>query len=213
MLDGELVNENGKYKFIVYDAVCLCGNRINKKFFMERLAEIDYCIRTLASEPYQNSIKIEPKTFYKMSQFDDFIKYYESHENKDGVILMPNKLPVLNGTQFSMFKWKPINKHTMDFQIKKEDENLGVYVYHQKELIKYAIVKSDNESGQKFISKFNSLHNTSDDCILECLYSDESKSFNPLLVRNDKNYPNSLRTVERTLFNAKENIKLIELVA
>ena len=45
---------------------------------------------------------------------------------------------------------------------------------------------------------------------VKALFNKETQNFTPLLIRTDKNYPNSLRTVERTLFNAHENITLEE---
>jgi hypothetical protein len=122
---------------------------------------------------------------------------------------MPNKLPVLTGTQFSMFKWKP--KHTIDFLIRfKENKDLSAFVYNKGELAHFANVIYDQVEGKDFIDKFYTLKNVKNDCILECLYNKNLQNFTPLLVRTDKNYPNSLRTVERTLFNAQEDIKIEE---
>ena len=53
----------------------------------------------------------------KLDYFIDNIYNDPSFPQNDGLIFMPNKLPVVSGTQYSMFKWKPPNKHTFDFQI------------------------------------------------------------------------------------------------
>jgi mRNA guanylyltransferase len=123
---------------------------------------------------------------------------------------MPEKLPVMTGTQFSMFKWKPSNKHTVDFLIKVVNENLEAYVYHENNLIKFANILQNQEPGAKFIEQFKQLDNYNTECILECLFLKETQNFKPILIRTDKNFPNSLRTVERTLFNAEENITIDE---
>ena len=39
--------------------------------------------------------------------------------NNDGIIFMPENLPVISGTQYSMLKWKPDDKHTFDFLVKE----------------------------------------------------------------------------------------------
>ena len=54
------------------------------------------------------------------------------------------------------------------------------------------------------------LPNFSNNCILECLFNKDEQNFSPILVRTDKEHANSLRTVERTLFNASENILIEE---
>lgn len=215
LFDGEIVKDDkDNYTYIVYDTVCLCGNKTNKNYYESRLAEIDCCIKTMI-EPIVNVIKVVPKTFYKFKDFDKFLTYeYDKITNKDGIIFMPNKLPVMTGTQFSMFKWK--EKHTVDFLIKyntEETKNLVAFVYDKKTLIKFANIKHDTPEGRLFIDKFKLLHSDSketNETILECLFNKETQNFTPLLIRTDKNYPNSLRTVERTLFNAHENITLEE---
>jgi len=64
---------------------------------------------------------------------------------------MPNKLPVVSGTQYSMFKWKPPNKHTFDFQIVENESNLTAKVYHLNKLIDFANIKSNDLNGKEFI--------------------------------------------------------------
>lgn len=211
LFDGELVRNGDNYSYIIYDSVYMCGNRVNKNNFASRLAEIDCCVKTLIDPIKTNVVSIETKTFYKLTDFVNFLDDYENHKNKDGIIFMPNNLPVLNGTQFSMFKWKPSDKHTVDFLIKEEtNKDLSAYVYHQQKITKFANIKYSSESGKDFIDKYHQLDNKKNDCILECLFVKENQNFSPILVRTDKNYPNSLRTIERTLFNAEENIQLSE---
>lgn len=211
LFDGELVRNGDNYSYIIYDSVYMCGNRVNKNNFASRLAEIDCCVKTLIDPIKTNVVSIETKTFYKLTDFVNFLDDYENHKNKDGIIFMPNNLPVLNGTQFSMFKWKPSDKHTVDFLIKEEtNKDLSAYVYHQQKITKFANIKYSSESGKDFVDKYHQLDNKKNDCILECLFVKENQNFSPILVRTDKNYPNSLRTIERTLFNAEENIQLSE---
>lgn len=211
LFDGELVRNGDNYSYIIYDSVYMCGNRVNKNNFASRLAEIDCCVKTLIDPIKTNVVSIETKTFYKLTDFVNFLDEYENHKNKDGIIFMPSNLPVLNGTQFSMFKWKPSDKHTVDFLIKEEtNKDLSAYVYHQQKITKFANIKYSSESGKDFVDKYHQLDNKKNDCILECLFVKETQNFSPILVRTDKNYPNSLRTIERTLFNAEENIHLSE---
>ena len=209
--DGEMVKSGDTYTYVIYDAVSLCGNRINSNPFESRLAEIDCCVKTLIDPFKTNCISITTKTFYKISNFKEFlIEEYKNNDKIDGIVFMPNKLPVLTGTQFSLFKWKPADKHTVDFLIKTNGKDLEAYVYHQQELNKFANILYSQPEGKEFIDQFHKLEHKCNDCILECLFNKKFQNFTPVLVRTDKNYPNSLRTVERTLFNAEENITLDE---
>lgn len=213
LFDGELVHKEDSYTFIIYDSVLLCGNRVNKNNFASRLAEIDCCVKTLLSPIQTNFIKIDTKTFYKLADFVIFLDVYKNDEKNDGIIFMPNNLPVLNGTQFSLFKWKPSDKHTVDFLIQEENnKDLSAHLYHQNKLTKFANIKYNTEEGKNFIDKYHTLENKKNDCILECLFIKSKQNFSPVLVRTDKNYPNSLRTVERTLFNSEEDINLSEFI-
>ena len=130
----------------------------------------------------------------------------DKQPKQDGIIFMPNKLPVVSGTQYSMFKWKPPNKHTFDFQIMENGKNLIAKVYHLNKLIDFANIDSDNKNGKEFIDKLMLLDNYKDDSIVECNFDNSKQNFIPILIRTDKTHPNSLRTIERTLFNINENI-------
>lgn len=212
LFDGELIhNGNGNYNFIVFDSVTICGNSIKKNTFDKRLVDIDFCIKTLINPYNENgNFKITSKTFYKVKDFNTFIESsYNTNDNSDGIIFVPVKLPVLNGTQFSMFKWKPKNKHTVDFLIKPNNSNLEAHVYNKGVISKFANILSSTPQGLKFIEDFNKLNvENKTECIIECLYSPENKNFTPVMIREDKSHPNSLSTVERTIFNSQENITI-----
>ena len=46
-----------------------------------------------------------------------------------------------------------------------------------------------------------------------CIFDKDKNNFIPILVRTDKTHPNSLRTIERTLFNISENIKIQDFMS
>ena len=202
ILDGELCKNN----FIIHDGVLVGGTRINKLTHDDRLNSITRFLNnnTINSDEYT----FVTKKFYKFSELNNFIEneYKNKNYSNDGIIFMPNKLPVMSGTQYSMLKWKPPTKHTCDFLIKEDGESFGAYVYHLKSITLFANINFLNESGKLFINTTKKLNNYKDNCILECVY--ENNNFVPLVIRTDKSHCNSLRTVERTLFNINENITL-----
>ena len=211
LLDGELIynEDNQNWDFIVHDGIMLCGNKINKLTHSIRLDDTKMCLNSFIKEAETNTIKIYIKEFITFDKFEEFVKnVYNKSTNNDGIIFMPEKLPVISGTQYSMLKWKPHNKHTFDFQIKTNDTGMEVYVYHEMKLIKFANIHKSTKEGKEFIENVKKLKGFAENCIVECDFIKEINNFNPLLIRTDKTHPNSLRTIERTLFNISENIQL-----
>ena len=213
LLDGELLFKNNKWTFSIHDGLYLCGNKIVRNTHFNRLSDIKCALELYVSNINSNTFYIETKLFYDFKDINDFINnIYLDPDNlklSDGIILMPNKLPVVSGTQYSMFKWKPDDKHTFDFQINEsENSDMVVKVYHLNKLIDFANIKYLTEQGKEFIDKLKSLDNYSNDCIVECYFNKDKQNFTPFLIRTDKTHPNSLRTIERTLFNIKEDISI-----
>ena len=211
LLDGELIEIDSKWVLSIHDGLSLCGNKISKNTHEERINDIRFCTESFIENHNQNTFKIETKKFYKFSDFQPFIKDYHDSINRnncDGIIFMPNKLPVVSGTQYSMFKWKPSNKHTFDFEIHEKDNDFIIKVYHLNNLIDFANVLGNTDEGKEFIQKTKLLDNYKNECIVECYFNIDKQNFTPFLIRTDKTHPNSLRTIERTLFNIQENIQL-----
>ena len=211
LLDGELLFKNNKWTFSIHDGLYLCGNKIVRNTHFNRLSDIKCALELYVPNINSNTFYIETKLFYDFKDINDFINnIYLDPDNlklSDGIILMPNKLPVVSGTQYSMFKWKPDDKHTFDFQINEsENSDMVVKVYHLHKLIDFANIKYESDQGKEFIDKLKSLDNYSNDCIVECNFNKDKQNFTPFLIRTDKTHPNSLRTIERTLFNIKEDI-------
>jgi len=213
LVDGELINNNNNWKFIIHDSVLLGGNKISKQPYSTRMFDTRCFMESfIYNEP--QTIKLEVKQFFKFSDIEMFINeiYNNCEGSCDGIIFMPEKLPVIAGTQYSMLKWKPINKHTFDFMIIEEENNLIAKVFHQTKFIDFANIHSDTDDGHNFIIKTKQLDNYNNECIVECSFNEVKSNFDPILVRTDKTHPNSLRTIERTLFNVNENITLDDFI-
>ena len=211
LLDGEILfnKETNKWEFLIHDSLMVCGNKINKLNHSERLNDTKLCISSLYKDDQLNTLNISVKKFYEFNDIKYFIdEVYNKSNNNDGIIFMPEKLPVISGTQFSMLKWKPQNKHTFDFLFKRSNIGLEAYVFYMGNLKLFANIYKNTKEGLEFINEINKLNNYSEESIVECSFNKKTNNFTPLLVRNDKTHPNSLRTVERTLFNINENITL-----
>lgn len=212
LLDGEIIfnKETNKWDFVIHDALIICGNKINKLPHSTRLNDTECCINSFINKSStSNTLNIEVKKFYNFDDFDTFInEVYNNSNNNDGIIFMPEKLPVISGTQYSMLKWKPENKHTFDFLIKESEIGLEAHVYHLNNIKIFAKIHKNTEEGKIFVDKLKSFENYANECIVECGFDNNKNNFYPILIRTDKNHPNSLRTIERTLFNISENIQI-----
>ena len=209
ILDGELCLDKSKWKFIVHDGLLLCGSKINHNSYTSRLSDIDCVIQSYIYN--EQMIDISIKKTYPFTAFNEFLdtEYNNNTLINDGIIFMPNSLPVISGTQYSMFKWKPVNKCTFDFLIKENENNLEAYVFHMKNIVIFAKIHYNTEQGKEFIDKTKILPEYKNECILECSFN--NNNFTPLMIRTDKTHCNSLRTVERTLFNINEGITVNDL--
>ena len=188
ILDGELIQEYDKsWSFYVFDTVMYAGELIKHKTHTERINYVDEFIK--------NTIYCKPFDVKKKSM-KSINTYTVTNEYKtDGVILTPVNLPLIFGTNYNMFKWKPVEKNTIDFYI---DSNI-LYLFSRGEFIQTTnILEKQNESFTY-------------PGIFECEFVSYNK-WNILKKREDKSHPNNLFTFNKTLLNIRENIKLEEIL-
>ena len=218
LLDGEVIfnNKTKRWDFVIHDALVLCGNKINKLTHSVRLNDTRYCIESFIvkeDKSSPNTLDLKVKDFYPFEEFNKFIvDVYNKSNNNDGIIFMPENLPVISGTQYSMLKWKPESKHTFDFLVKEYSSDMEAYVFNMGNLKIFAKIHGNTEHGEKFIKDTKKLNGYKNECIVECSFSNETQNFIPILIRTDKTHPNSMRTIERTLFNINENIKISDFM-
>ncbi len=176
LLDGELINDN----FIVHDAVCIQGEDLRQKTLVERLEKVRLLVKIIIPTKIRVTCK-------KMIPYKNMSQLVLS-DNNDGVIFTPVHEPIRMGTHWTMFKWKPFEKITIDFLVRDG----GFYIQADNQLLQ--IQKTDQKENG----------------IFECYY--DGKKWVSIKQRTDKNHPNNKRTFQRTLVNIKENIKFCELV-
>ena len=116
ILEGELYNN----EFMIYDCLMTCGEVVGNQGFLERL---DHCEKTVkkAMVLRTDSITLKVKTFHLHRDFREFMDKYlpTVKQEVDGLIFTPINEPIRIGTHNTMFKWKPRNKNTIDFLVKK----------------------------------------------------------------------------------------------
>lgn len=213
ILDGELYENT----LMVYDAVWVNGESVWNLNLMKRL---DAARSIMKSVIYMKSdqYRLKCKTFHQMREFGKFMdEYLPTVQQKiDGLVFTPVNEPVRIGTHETMFKWKPQEKNTVDFLMKREPSRET----HGFKPGTPAWRLYVQEKGKLFFESelpFNRMEDEpwfEDGAIVECKYVtwEEPMWWKPLKRRTDKNYPNNRRTFYRTIVNIKENIQMKEFL-
>tara|TARA_B110000285_G_scaffold214475_1_gene259835 strand:- start:281 stop:1213 length:933 start_codon:yes stop_codon:yes gene_type:complete len=189
-LDGELVKLNdGTWNFVVYDGVMISGDNIGGLILQRRL---DICCKfTLGIlRTSKDLVKhIYVKNFWKLEDLEKLMTHDFKYET-DGLVFTPNNEPIRVGTHDTLFKWKPRDKNTIDFQVK------GKRLFIQEKGLLVYECDIDQEYPE--------------DTIVECKYIIHLRKWVPIGVRTDKHHPNNRRTFYKTLENIREDIQINE---
>jgi hypothetical protein len=213
ILDGELYENT----LMVYDAVLVNGVLVAHSNLDQRLAAAEEMMKFII---YMKSDKyrLKMKTFHMMKDFEVFMdEYLPTVQQKiDGLVFTPLNDPIRLGTHETMFKWKPLEKNTVDFLMKKEPtrETPGFKPGH------LAWRLYVQEKGKLYFESEIPLNRIDDEpwfedgAIVECRYMtwEEPMWWKPLKRRTDKTHPNNRRTFYRTIVNIKENIQMKEFL-
>lgn len=205
ILDGELVqnNQTKQHEFLVYDSVMVCGENTSKLPHSIRLQKSAQLIDTMIVSP-RHTISVHLKTFTKLNMVSEYIQDVLPNltHSTDGLIFTPEHEEIMSGTHKTMFKWKPTAKNTVDFWVEqnfKKKNSFIIKVSKGRTMIclhdHYVYIP------YRIIDKLP--------CILECSYNGPN-NWQYVLERTDKQYPNSLYTMTKTLLNIQENILLSE---
>ena len=200
ILDGELYEG----VLLVYDGIIIDGTPIGHMNFLDRYGAIEQFIKriiSMKSDPY----RVRLKKFHALSDFATFQRDYLPHveQRVDGLIFTPVYEPVKLGTHDTMFKWKPRDHNTIDFQMKRDPNRPGVWRLYVQEKGQLVFESEIHNYEQPWFRE---------DAIVECQYmiDDSPMWWRPLKLRNDKTHPNNRLTFYRTLVNIKEDIQMSE---
>lgn len=191
VLDGELVHgRDGKWLYMIYDAVMIKGQNVSQQPLTERLAAAAKLVKSVlrsTKDVFEMRVKdmVPLESIHELKPLDKFP--YET----DGIVLTPVNEPVRVGTHETLFKWKPHDRITIDFLVH------GKYLCVQ-------------DKGQIYPEAEVTTQEVQDGTIVECGYGENG--WYPVKVRTDKNHPNNRRTYMRTVVNLRENILLKEFL-
>jgi len=191
LLDGELVKTRaGKALFLVFDAVCVKGEDLKSlplDMRLEKARGVTKGIIKTASASFEVRVKTMVPLGSPIQDCD-----YET----DGLVFTPVREPIRTGTHETLFKWKPHERITVDFELK-----LGTDLYVQDRGIPYK---------EASLHLQNRRPDLPDGTIVECGYGDLGWFVEK--VRTDKTYANNRRTYFRTCVNLRERIQLSEFM-
>ncbi len=232
ILDGEVVRERttGSYTYYPHDCVMRSGIDCAKENFRQRYEHsCEVSVLWRKEDPtreIRGILDVRFKVIYNLQNLEQLMRRGTEHE-VDGLVFTPIGLGVQTGTQHSLIKWKEPTKHTFDIEVEVKGQRIEMYLYDNMSYTKFKTLSKRTPAGKLFASQLENLIAESklaslsiDDKgtggkaqkkhIVECVL--ENKEYMPIKLRNDKNRPNSIRTIEKTLLNIEENITLEELL-
>lgn len=164
--------------YVVYDMIMICGKNIRNLHFNTRLYYM---------HKYLHSLPVVIKKFYLLKNIRYLLQNLSS-KKADGLIFTPCDEPVKIATHNTMFKWKSVENITIDFRT----ENGKIYL--------------QNRNVPVYVTKPLWANEYPDNTIVECSFS--NNTWKPIKVRTDKDYPNSVKTFDRTMKSIRENITI-----
>ena len=185
----------------IYDAFMISGDKTNCHPFDARISDVEIMI--------SNSI-IKDFTL-KILTYSEDIQSFRNLSDHEELFMLPAKLPILTGINFSFFKWKPVESIGFSLQITEENDDIILLTSNFKKLIKFAKIHVDSLNGNEYISCIKNLKNYSDNCIIEINVKFPEGKIIIERVNTDKIYPTSVRLIEKVLFIKHENIAFEEL--
>ena len=199
LIDGELVGT----KLMIYDGVCVSGQDLKGCDLLKRLEVTGQFIKgimRLAKDPIVVRLK-QFSTLENLAAFHDEVISKLEYDT-DGLVFTPVFEPIRIGTHETMFKWKPRDQNTIDFQVKWNENRCCLYIQNKGALIYESEIPPErmDDSFSEWLV---------DGAIVECRYmiDDRPLWWKPVGIRTDKTYPNNRRTFYRTIVNVKENIQ------
>jgi len=195
LLDGELVKTKaGKSLFVIHDAVRVKGENLTSQPLNYRLDAARKVIKGIIKTA-QAPFEIRVKTMYLWGS--EAVPALDAYEYEtDGLVLTPINEPIRMGTHETMFKWKPKERITIDFELRN-----GLELWVQDRGVPYKEAELHTRNRRPDLP---------DGAIVECGYGD--LGFFVEKVRTDKTHANNRRTYFRTMVNLREDIQVGELI-
>tara|TARA_B110000046_G_scaffold178868_1_gene207268 strand:+ start:4418 stop:5539 length:1122 start_codon:yes stop_codon:yes gene_type:complete len=236
LYDSELVWEQDSLVLIVFDVILAKGVPCTHLSYRERMQILHNTILCVSESHSDESVEnmiseeckflarnndhnlhiIPKKCVSKASLRSLWSDRLQSKHRNDGIVFTLNSASVDTGTSTSILKWKPSHSIDVRFEL-----NGNAWLMYANMNNSSGFVRVE-EACRDFTvevapSKLLDAIRTRQPCIVECIIniSNETLILVPERERTDKTAPNTVKTVEATIRNARENISsddLIEIV-
>lgn len=233
LYDGELVWEQNVLVYIVFDVMHTKGVRCTHLSYRERIQILHNTILCVSEHHDEDSLeqmiseeckflarnnsrdlRIMPKTCVSKAEVAKLWGEIElSRHRNDGLIFTLNAAAVDTGTSSSILKWKP--KHSIDvsFELIDNDWNMSANMNNSGDTVPLSSACGDL-SVHLAESKLLDAIRMRQPCVVECVLEIEGDQLIliPERERTDKNAANTVKTIEATIRNVRENLCIADLV-
>lgn len=179
----------------LYDSFLISGNKINYLTFNERI----FYANDLIVNSYCDDFK-----FSTVYYFDNIEFLRDNLGENEEIFMIPNVISVLTGNNYSFLKWKNPEDITFCLKAYEVSDDLILYSTNFRKLIRFAKVF---DNAKKSIQE---LENYKNECMVEFNIIDSKMV--PRKVIEDKEYPTSIRIIEKILSIKEEKISFDELI-
>ncbi len=183
----------------IYDTFLISGKKINKFKYLDRILEAE----TFTHNYIKADINITVTEYFKSISY-----LKDSLTENDELFMIPNDLPIITGTNYACFKWKPAHLITFSLLVKENAENLNLYSTKFKKEILFATIYNSDPQGKEDINCIKKLENYKDGCIIDINILNKIEI---IRVNTFKTIPNTIRSIEKILSIKKENLKLSDI--
>lgn len=236
LLDGELVRhlKDGNIVYLLFDVVQINGEYFGDRSLKHRLESIGKSV----VQPYReeigkkDSMLIFPFTlcgkkfmlkrdirslFNLIKEEPDGSRCFSDgtrNHKTDGIIFTPTDPPYGLHTCTNLFKWKFLDKQTVDFRAKRvgnSSEEFDLFIGIKGGETKAFNVVFSAEDASRLATDF-AHHNRNDEAIIECGYDRLHGLWKYVTIRPDKTKPNFVRVMLETLFAIAEAVTKEEVI-
>lgn len=203
LFDGELVtNASGGFDYVVFDCVTANGLEYKAQHHSTRMRMVARAFEdgVFNFQPPLDTIIPRVKVWLPLNAASaSLLLPVVARDEADGVILVRENAPLRLGMQTDMYKWKPVDKHTVDF----------LWDGHSLLLRDKDALVTPNHITLEHAHLMALPRNS----VVECCFTTPYAPWvaRVVKVRTDKTEPNSVHVAELTLQNIQEHIGFEEL--
>lgn len=184
---------------IIYDTFMIGGYFKNKNYFTERISDaISFKHNTITTDIDLSIVEYKSNIFFDLN------------ENEE-LFMIPNVLPLINGINYSAFKWKSSDLITFSLKVLENENNLDMFTTNFKQLKLFATIHYSDPDGKKYIEEIKTLDNYKNECIVDINIINNRIKI--LEVNTFKTIPNNIRSIEKIINIKNENITLDEIIS